>query len=62
MKPFCDGAGELGVGSRAVRKAERSVGRGGGVGGTGVVVIERVGVGVDADGSMVSDSHSLVTA
>lgn len=49
--------GEIGAGSRVARQEKRSVGRGGGVGGTGVVVMERV----DADGSNVSDSHSLVT-
>lgn len=37
----------------------RSLGKGGGVGGTGVGVREWVGVGVD--GSRVRDSHSLVT-
>ena len=36
------------------------MGRGGGVGGTGVVV--RDWAGVDGDGSIVRDSHSLVTA
>ena len=36
------------------------MGRGGGVGGTGVVVRERAGV--EADGSSVRDSHSLVIA
>ncbi len=36
------------------------MGRGGGVGGIGVFVRERAGV--DADGSNVRDSHSLVIA
>lgn len=38
----------------------RSVGRGGGVGGTGVDVRERDGAG--DEGSIVRDSQSLVTA
>lgn len=57
MKPLCDGAGEGALGSRAIRKGVRSVGRGGGVGGIGVAVREGAGVV-----SNVRESHSLVTA
>lgn len=60
VKTFCDGTGESALGSCAFRKGAKSAGRGGGVGGAGVVVRDRVGV--DADGSNVRDSHSAVMA
>lgn len=58
MKPLSDGAGEV-----AFRRGVRSAGRGGGVGGTGVVGREKGGeAGEDTEGSIVRESHSLVTA
>lgn len=56
----CDTTGEGALRPWALRKGVRSVGRGGGVGGTGVDVRERDGA--DTEGSSVRDSQSLVTA
>lgn len=56
----CDATGEGALRPWALRKGVRSVGRGGGVGGTGVEARERDGA--DAEGSSVRDSQSLVTA
>lgn len=60
VKPRSDGTGEVAAGCRAFRKGARSVGRGGGVGGTGVAEGEQAGE--DTEGSSVRKSHSLVTA
>lgn len=57
---LCDATGEGAFSPWGLMKGVRSDGRGGGVGGMGVVVRERAGV--DADESIVRDSHSLVTA
>lgn len=56
---LCDDEGEGAFSQWDLRKAVSSMGRGDGVGGIGVAVREQDGV--DADGSSVSDSHSLVT-
>lgn len=58
-KPFWDEMAEAEVDSCTERRGVRWAGRGGGVGGKGVAVRDRVGVG--ADGSSVRESHSLVT-
>lgn len=59
-EPRCVGVGENDLGSGGNCKAERSAGRGGGVGGAGVVVRECEGV--EGAVSIVRDNHSLVTA
>lgn len=60
LRLLCDATGEGAFSPWGLTKGVRSDGRGGGVGGMGVVVRERAGA--DADESIVRDSHSLVTA